>query len=241
MMKAIAAVLKHDLGLPGGMLAEDAALKYQVARSTLFLRLKDWRVGKYMLPTDTSNRSEAQAILSPKAALGRDMREFYEEFNIKFKEAQVEWTAWKKANVPRAPRRTYTRRTPTTATSTPTTSLPQATSTPSTAMPLLPNDPLLQALTMPPILPSSSLPVMQLDNSYMDPFGTSMFNMSMGGMPLLPTVLPSTMQPGMPLPPLPMDPLVPLCAPLDGSLGAFGTTPMVLDSNSMAPSLPLLY
>ena len=67
MLKAIAAVLKHDLGLPGGMLAEDAALKYQVARSTLFLRLKDWRVGKYVLPTDTSNRSEAQAILSPKA------------------------------------------------------------------------------------------------------------------------------------------------------------------------------
>ena len=28
MLKAIAAVLKHDLGLPGGMLAEDAALKY---------------------------------------------------------------------------------------------------------------------------------------------------------------------------------------------------------------------
>ena len=175
-------------------------------------------------------------------AMGRDMREnFFEEFTTKFKEAQVEWTAWKKANVPRAPRRTYTRRTPTTATSTPTTSLPQATSTPSTSMPLPPNDPLLQALTMPPILPSSSLPVMQLDNSYMDPFGTSMFNMSMGGMPLLPTVLPSTMQPGMPLPPLPMDPLVPLCAPLDGSFGAFGTTPMVLDSNSMAPSLPLLY
>ena len=31
------------------------------------------------------------------------------------------------------------------------------------------------------------------------------------------------------------------CAPLDGSLGAFGTTPMVLDFNNMAPSLPLLY
>ena len=153
----------------------------------------------------------------------------------------MEWTAWKKANIPRAPRRTYTRRTPTTATSTPTTSLPQATSTPSTSMPLLPNDPLLQALTMPPILPSSSLPLMQLDNSYMHPFGTSMFNMSMGAMPLLPTVLPSTMQPSMLLPPLPMDPLVPLCAPLDGSLGAFGTTPMVVDSSSMAPSLPLLY
>ena len=67
MLKAIAAVLKHDLGLPGGMLAEDAALKYQVARSTLFLRLKDWRVGKCVLRTDTSNRSEAQAILSRKA------------------------------------------------------------------------------------------------------------------------------------------------------------------------------
>ena len=67
MLKAIAAALKHDLGLPGGMLAEDAALKYQVARPTLFLRLKDWRVGKYVLPTDTSNRSEAQMKLSPKA------------------------------------------------------------------------------------------------------------------------------------------------------------------------------
>ena len=32
MLKAIAAVFKHDLGLPGEMLAEDAALKYQVAR-----------------------------------------------------------------------------------------------------------------------------------------------------------------------------------------------------------------
>ena len=124
------------------------------------------------------DEKEQRALARESAlAMGRDMREnFFEEFTTKFKEAQVEWTAWKKANVPRAPRRTYTRRTPTTATSTPTTSLPQATSTPSTSMPLLPNDPLLQALTMPPILPSSSLPVMQLDNSYMDPFGTSMFN-----------------------------------------------------------------
>ena len=39
MLKAIAAVLQHDLGLPGGMLAEDAALKYQLARSILLLRL----------------------------------------------------------------------------------------------------------------------------------------------------------------------------------------------------------
>ena len=31
MLKAIAAVFKHDLGLPGGMLAEDAAWNYQVA------------------------------------------------------------------------------------------------------------------------------------------------------------------------------------------------------------------
>ena len=52
-MKAIASVLKHDLSLPGGMLAEDTALKHQVARSTLFLRLKDWRVGRYVLLTDT--------------------------------------------------------------------------------------------------------------------------------------------------------------------------------------------
>ena len=59
MSKAIAAVLKHDLGLPEWMLAEDAALKYQVARSTLFLRLKDWRVGKCVLPMDTSKCSEA--------------------------------------------------------------------------------------------------------------------------------------------------------------------------------------
>ena len=177
------------------------------------------------------DEKEQRALARESAlALGRDMRFFFEQFDIKFKEAQVEWTAWKKANVPRAPRRTYARCTPTTATS-----------TPSTSMPLLPNDPLLQALTMPPILPSSSLPLTQLDNSYMDPFGTSVFNMSMGGMPLLPTVLPSTMQPSMPLPPLPMDPSVPLCTPLDGSLGAFGTTPMVLDFNSMAPSLPLLY
>ena len=147
-------------------------------------------------------------------ALGTHMREnCFEEFNSKFKEAQVEWTPWKKANVPRAPRRTYTRRTPTTATCRPTPSIPQATSKPSTSMPLLPNDPLLQALTMPPILPSSSHAVTQSDNSYMDPFGTSVFNMSLGGMPLLPTVLPSSMQPSMPLPPLPMDPSVPLCAP----------------------------
>ena len=90
-------------------------------------------------------------------ALGRDMRFFFEPFNIKFKEAQVGWTAWKKANVPRAPRRTCTHRTPTTTTSTPTISIPQATSTPSTSMPLLPNDPLLQALTMPSILPSDHL------------------------------------------------------------------------------------
>ena len=41
--------------------------KYQVARSTLFLRLNDARVGKYVLPTNTSNRSEAQAKLSLKA------------------------------------------------------------------------------------------------------------------------------------------------------------------------------
>ena len=67
MLKAIASVLKHDLSLPGGMLAEDTALKHQVARSTLFLRLKDWWVGRYVLLTDTSNRSEAQAKLSPKA------------------------------------------------------------------------------------------------------------------------------------------------------------------------------
>ena len=67
MLKAIATVPKHDLGLLGGMLAENAGLKYQVARSTLFLRLKDWQVGKYVLPTDTSNCSEAQMKLSPKA------------------------------------------------------------------------------------------------------------------------------------------------------------------------------
>ena len=64
MLKAIVAVLKHDLGLPGvsprRMLVEDAALKYQVARSTLFPMLKDWRVGKYVLPTDNSNPSEDQ-------------------------------------------------------------------------------------------------------------------------------------------------------------------------------------
>ena len=166
---------------------------------------------------------------------------FFEEFNSKFKEAQVEWMAWKKANDSRGPRRTYTRCTPTTASSTPTTAIPQATSTPSTSMPLLPNDPLLQALTMPPILPPSSIPLMQLDNSYMDPLGTSLLNMSMGGMPLLPTVLPSPMQPSMPLPPLPMDPSLPLYTPLDGLFGAFGTTPMVLDFYSMAPSLPLSY
>ena len=70
MLKAIAALLQHDLGLPGGMLAEDAALKYQVATSTLFLRLKDWRVGNHVLPTYTSNRSEAQAIL----VVSRDRR-----------------------------------------------------------------------------------------------------------------------------------------------------------------------
>ena len=67
MLKAIAVVVKPNLGLPGGILAEDAALKYQVARSTLFLRLKDWRVGRYVLSTDTSNRSEGQAKLSLKA------------------------------------------------------------------------------------------------------------------------------------------------------------------------------
>ena len=64
MLKAIAAVLKHDLGWRGGMLAEDAALKYQVARSTFCLKLKDWRVGKYVLLTANSNRSEAQMKLS---------------------------------------------------------------------------------------------------------------------------------------------------------------------------------
>ena len=66
-LNAIAAVLKHVLGLPRAMLAADAALKYQVARSTLFLRVKDWRVGKFMLLTDNSNRSDAQMKLSPKA------------------------------------------------------------------------------------------------------------------------------------------------------------------------------
>ena len=67
MLKAIAAVLKHNLDLPRGMLAEDTALKYQVAQSTLFLRAKDWRVGKYVLPTDNSNRWEVPMKLSPKA------------------------------------------------------------------------------------------------------------------------------------------------------------------------------
>ena len=38
-----------------------------------------------------------------------------------------------------------------------------------------------------------------------------------------------------------MDPSLPLYTPLDGSFGTFGTTPMVLDFNSMAPSLPLSY
>ena len=70
--------------------------------------------------------------------LGRDMRFFFDEFNIRFKEAQVEWTAWKKVIVPRAPRRTYTRRTDTTSTLTPATSVPQATSKPTTSMPFLP-------------------------------------------------------------------------------------------------------
>ena len=37
MLKAIAAVLKHDLGLPGGMLAEDAALKGVACRGMMFL------------------------------------------------------------------------------------------------------------------------------------------------------------------------------------------------------------
>ena len=55
------------IGRDVGMLAEDAALKHQVARSTLFLRLKDWRVGKYVLSTDNSNRSEAQMKPSSKA------------------------------------------------------------------------------------------------------------------------------------------------------------------------------
>ena len=44
------------------------------------------------------------------------------------------------------------------------------------------------------------------------------------GMPLLPTVLPSTMQPGMPLPPWPMDSSLPLYTPFDCSFGTFGTT-----------------
>ena len=66
MLRVIAPV-KHDLGLLGGMLAEDAALKYQLTRSPLFLRLKDWRVGKCVLPTDNSNRSEAQMKLSQRA------------------------------------------------------------------------------------------------------------------------------------------------------------------------------
>ena len=71
MLKAIAAILKHDFRLPREMLAdskdsENVTLKHQVARSTLFLRLKDWG-GKYVLPTGISNRSEAQMKLSPNA------------------------------------------------------------------------------------------------------------------------------------------------------------------------------
>ena len=169
------------------------------------------------------------------------MRVFSEAFNIQFKKAQVKWTAWKKANVPRARRRTYARRTPTRATSTPTTSIPQATSTPSTSMPFLPNDSLLQALTMPPIVPSSSLPLPHLDNSYMDPFGISLVNILMGGMPPLPTVLRHYYATRYGSATLALGPSVPFCTPLDGSLGASRTTPMVLDFDSMAPSLPLLY
>ena len=174
-------------------------------------------------------------------AFGREMRFFFEEFNIKFEEAQVEWTAWKKANVPRAPRRTYTCHTPTTSTSTLATSIPQATSTSSTSMPLLPDDPLLQVLIMPSILPSSSLPPMQLDHSFMDPLGTPFFFKEHGWYAFVAHCAPNAMQPSVPLPPLPMDPSVPLYTPLDGSFGTFGTTPMVLDFDSTAPCLPLSY
>ena len=148
MLKAIAAVLKHDLGLPGGMLAEDAALKYQVARSTLFLRLKDCRVGKYVLPTDTSNRSEAQAILSPKA-----------------EEKIRDWALLHRRK----------------------------------------ND------------TKSSFQVRQFAAIVAQNQGL-VFKTEDG--------LPSNGW---------------LYTPLDGSFGTFGTTPMVLDFNSMAPSLPLSY
>ena len=51
------------------------------------------------------DEKEQRALATESAlALGRDMRFFFEELNIKFKEAQVEWNAWKKAYVPQAPR-----------------------------------------------------------------------------------------------------------------------------------------
>ena len=50
-----------------------------------------------------SDEKEQRALAKESSlALGEDTRFFFKEFNIKFKEAQVKWTAWKKANVPRA-------------------------------------------------------------------------------------------------------------------------------------------
>ena len=61
--KAVAATLKHDLGLRGGVPSDEAFLRWSVPKATFYRKLQQFRVGTY----EKWEKGQSQMTLSPKA------------------------------------------------------------------------------------------------------------------------------------------------------------------------------
>ena len=61
--KAVAATLKHDLGLRGGVPSDEAFLRWSVPKATFYRKLQQFRVGTY----EKWEKRESQMTLTPKA------------------------------------------------------------------------------------------------------------------------------------------------------------------------------